>query len=558
MRVKERYDYLRSYRSNYVDVARRCAQVTLPYLIKEEEYRSKSNFENISTPWQSVGAKGVVTLASKLMLALLPPGTSFFKFILDDNKLREELKKEGVEEELEQIRSETELSLAKTERDIMDEISASTDRVIIHQALKHLIVAGNVLMYMGPKGMKMYPLNRYVVDRDGNGNVLEIITKEYISKRHLQKQLPQLRDKKPNSVGDPGGMNQEDPDEVEVYTRVYLKDGKHYWYQEIADKVINKSRGSAPVSQSPWIALRMNVVDGEPYGRGRVEEFLGDLNSLEALMQALVEGAAGASKLFYLVDPSSPLKERRLSEAKNGSVLTGRAEDVTVVQTNKALDFRTAQELAAVLEKRISEAFLILNVRNSERTTAEEVRMTQMELDAQLGGNYSLLTVEFLTPYLNRKLAIAQRNGKVILHRSMAKPTIVTGINSIGRGQDAESLTTFLSVVQQTFGPQAVPQFIDVQEALKRFAASLGIDVINLIKQPEQIAQQRQEELNRAKDLELTKQTAAMASAPMNDPSKNPNILNETNANPNPSPESGIGASPGAAAGAQGQANPQQ
>ena len=64
------------------------------------------------------------------------------------------------------------------------------------------------------------------------------------------------------------------------------------------------------------------------------------------------------------------------------------------------------------LEKRLADAFLIMQVRNSERTTAEEVRMTQMELDQQLGGLYSLLTVEFLLPYLNRKLAIARSQDR--------------------------------------------------------------------------------------------------------------------------------------------------
>ena len=55
--------------------------------------------------------------------------------------------------------------------------------------------------------------------------------------------------------------------------------------------VLPKSRSTAPKNASPWLPLRFNSVDGEAYGRGRVEEFLGDLKSLEALSQALVEGA---------------------------------------------------------------------------------------------------------------------------------------------------------------------------------------------------------------------------------------------------------------------------
>ena len=44
----------------------------------------------------------------------------------------------------------------------MDFIAASSDRVVVHQALKHLIVSGNALVFMGRDGLKHYPLNRYV------------------------------------------------------------------------------------------------------------------------------------------------------------------------------------------------------------------------------------------------------------------------------------------------------------------------------------------------------------------------------------------------------------
>ena len=127
------------------------------------------------TPWQSVGAKAVVTLASKLMLALLPPQTTFFKLQVRDDKLVKMLDPA--------IRSEIDLSFSKIERMVMGYINSSNDRVIIHQAMKHLIVAGNSLIYMNKDGLKNYPLNRYVLERDGDGNVIEIVTKELISRK---------------------------------------------------------------------------------------------------------------------------------------------------------------------------------------------------------------------------------------------------------------------------------------------------------------------------------------------------------------------------------------
>ena len=110
-----------------------------------------------------------------------------------------------------------------------------------------------------------------------------------------------------------------------------------------------------------------------------------------------------------------------------------------------------------------------------------------------------MLTVEFLVPYLNRKLSIAQKSGDIPkLPKGMVKPTIVAGVNALGRGQDRQSLIEFMTTIAQTLGPEAMQQYINTDEVLKRLAASQGIDVLNLVKSQEQIqqenAQQQQEQ----------------------------------------------------------------
>ena len=175
--------------------------------------------------------------------------------------------------------------------------------------------------------------------------------------------------------------------------------------------IVKDTRSTAPKNATPWLVLRFNTVDGEDYGRGRVEEFLGDLKSLNALSQALIEGSSAAAKVVFTVSPSSTTKPQTLAQAGNGAIIQGRPEDIGVVQVGKTADFATAANMAATIEKRFGEAFLQLNIRQSERTTAEEVRLTQLELEQQLGGLFSLLTVEFLVPYLDRTLLVLQRNG---------------------------------------------------------------------------------------------------------------------------------------------------
>ena len=505
MLARERYNQLVTDRRQFLDKAVDCSKLTLPYLIQDDT-SSRPTHETLNIPWQSVGAKCVVALAAKLMLAILPPQATFFKLQVRDDKLGEDMPPD--------IRSELDLSFSKMERMVMDYIAASNDRVVIHQALKHLIVGGNALLFMGKDGIKNYPLTRYVVNRDGNGNVLEIVTKELISRDVLGYDLPK---KQPNTGIDESTVGTH-TDDVEVYTCVKLENGRWVWYQEVEDMIIPGSRSTAPKNASPWLVLTFNSVDGEQYGRGRVEEFLGDLKSLEGLSQALVEGAAAASKVIFLVSPSSTTKPATIAKAGNGAIVQGRAEDVQVVQVGKTADFSTAANMANTIEKRLLEAFLVMNVRNAERVTAEEVRLTQLELEQQLGGIFSLLTVSFLIPYLSRTLLVLQRSNEIPkLPKDIVRPTIVAGINALGRGQDRESLTQFVGTIAQTLGPEALMKYLNAEEAIKRLAAAQGIDVLNLVKSQEQMAQEQEQMMAAQQQQTLLEQTGQLANSKLAD-----------------------------------------
>ncbi len=149
MSAKQRYDKLTSDRSQFLDVAKEASRLTLPYLVRgEDEYSTGARV--LKSPWQSVGAKAVVTLASKLMLALLPTQGSWFKLQLDEASVKENFPPE--------VRSELDLSFSKIERMVNESIAASSDRVVVHQALKHLVVAGNALVFMAKDGLKYIQL----------------------------------------------------------------------------------------------------------------------------------------------------------------------------------------------------------------------------------------------------------------------------------------------------------------------------------------------------------------------------------------------------------------
>jgi hypothetical protein len=515
-----RYARLASDRTIFLDTARDCAKLSLPYLLTPT---GVINGQKLPTPWQSIGAKGANVMASKLMLSLFPVTATFFKLQINDGKLASDPDLDV------KIKSEIDLSLSKMERVIMQHIAESQDRVVLHQAMKHLIVTGNVLVYMGSSGVKLYPLDRYVVCRDGDGQPTEIVTVESINRQFLPEEFQKPKsgiNKVDDNTATPSVDVTVGEDEAAVYTWAKLQDGQWRWRQEVDGEIIEDSYGKAPKTQTPWLPLRFNIVDGEDYGRGRIEEYLGDLKSLEGLMQAMVEGSAASAKVVFLVSPSATVKPASLAKAGNGAIIQGRPDDVSVVQVGKQADFGTAYQMITQLTQRLSEAFLILTVRQSERTTAEEIRATQQELNEQLGGIYGNLTTELLNPYLQRKLFVLQRS-KVLpkLPKGVVFPTVIAGIEGVGRGQDRESLMMFLQTVSQALGPEAMMKFVDPEEAIKRLAAAQGIDTVKLVKTADQRQQEEQQQAQKMSQASMMNQMGQLAKAPIMDPDKNPGVL---------------------------------
>ena len=133
------------------------------------------------TPYQGVGARGVNNLASKLLLALLPPNAPFFRLVIDRyelDKAKQELGPEGGE----QLRSDLEKALSDVERSVSQEVEVEAFRVGVFEALKNLLVTGNTLLYLPDDGgMRVFRLDRYVVKRDPMGNVTHIAIKETVA-----------------------------------------------------------------------------------------------------------------------------------------------------------------------------------------------------------------------------------------------------------------------------------------------------------------------------------------------------------------------------------------
>lgn len=494
--LERRYADFALTRESFLSRAKRCSALTIPSLIPNSmgtNYRHNGG-ESFDVPWQSMGSRCVNNLASKLMLTLLPPNVPFFRLVIQRNSLYRDLEEQDPE-----LSSEIERGLSKIERLVVEQAATSSDRVVIHEALKHLIVGGNALLYIPGKNepARCYHLPDYVVRRAPNGDVLEIIIREAVTFASLPDGVKSSILESVSTEGNDTsiGLSRDSTTRVvDIYTGIRRDEDTNRWVvrQECHGVLIPGSDGSYPIDACPWIPMRFIRVDGEDYGRSYVEEYYGDISSLDALYQALVEGAAACAKLLFMIAPNSTTKADDLAEAPNLGFVTGSREDVTVLQADKYGDFRVAKEMVAELERRLAHAFILNSAvqRDGERVTAEEIRRMVEDLEAALGGVYSLMAVEFQLPYVQVRLKQLEEAGVLPeLPKGLVKPAIVTGVEALGRGNDKTKLLELGESAGRILGPEAMAKLINPTEFLRRLISASGIDEDNLLVSQEELQQ---------------------------------------------------------------------
>lgn len=476
------YARLETDREAFLTRARANALYTIPALMPPEGHTGTSE---LYKPWQSIGSHGVNTLTAKLLMTLLPPNSPVFRLSVTDqvvSELDREDSRSGVEKKLNEI-----------ERSVMDEIEGIGIRAALNEALKQLIVAGNVLLYLPKNGnLKIYRLDRYVVQRDFEGNILRVIVKETVAIETLPQDVQDMlviTDGLPSDAED-----RTNEKEVDVYT-VFVRDGDRInSYQSIKGKKLPRSMGSWKVDKAPVMALRWNYLHDENYGRSYVDEYIGDLTGIEAYSKALREAAAAASKINPMVSPTGLTRAKDLARAKNLEVVSGRAEDVSMLQFEKQADMQFVGEVLQELVARLQHAFMMNRSaqRQAERVTAEEIRSVISDIEDVLGGIYALLAKELQHPLIIRVMDRMVREKKIPniekIKGNDGKPVtsikIVTGIEALGRGHDFNKYVTLAREIIAPLGEAAWQEF-NLNDYLRRAAVSLSIDTDGLLKTPE-------------------------------------------------------------------------
>jgi hypothetical protein len=310
-------------------------------------------------------------------------------------------------------------------------------------AMKHLIVTGNVLLYRDGKAAKSstYGITSYTCRRDGKGNLMDCILREYSDFRSLAPEVQQvLALKNPQYK-----LDTDETQSIELYTRIRRDQNVHgdvvYHVTQQAENVDVGTPGVYPEHLCPWQVVPWSLIVGENYGRGLVEDYAGGFAKLSDQSLAATLYGIEAARLVNLVAPGQGANVDELQGAGVGEYVQGSPESVTAHEGGDANKMEQMENTIQNTFGRLARAFMYkANTRDAERVTAYELKQDALEAENTLGGTYSSLSATMQVPLAHVLVTEADPGMLEGIITKDIKLGIIAGLNALGRQANIQNL----------------------------------------------------------------------------------------------------------------------
>lgn len=472
----QRFEKLDGKRNGILHRLERYASWTVPKLFPRKN--RDQDTEPLTHGFQSLGAQVVNHLANKLMMALFAPSRPFFRLELN-RKGRASAEQAG--QDIKKIQT----ALAKLEQESSLELDKRSIRSRLYDLLKMLIVLGNALMVFEKDTVRILNLRNYVVKRDRQGNVCELVIREKIHKSAIK--APALAAVIANPEFKPD-------DEGNCWEYKWLKyNGTKYEEDVWLDNVKLPANFSSTYSKDklPYRAVTWDLANGDDYGTGLVEDYEGDFQALSVLSEATIQAAILASEFRWLVNPAGQTSVDDFIASPNGAAIPGQKGDIELISSGVEGTLQTNLNIQQLYINRIGSGFLLQTAvtRQAERVTAEEIRMVAEELEGGLGGGYSRVAVDVQVPMAYWVMELIDRS----IIGSDIEPVIITGLAALSRTGDRDRLLGFGQDLAGVLGlPPQILDRLKLSAWIADLGAARGLDPGNYVLTEEEYGQMLQ------------------------------------------------------------------
>lgn len=484
--------------------SRTYARWTIPALMAEVNKDGKAR--TLEGDFQSDGAMLVNGLASKLAGLLFPVTHPFMRINLSEDE-RAAITEAAINPD------ELDSMLAKLEFEASQRLFRNASYNQIVQVLKHLITTGNACLYRDSDTSRTvcYGLESFAVRRDGSGRVVDAIIKETVFHENLPDELQALMESTYPGRYDPS-KPYEKP--LYMYTRILRRPGNASGGPDqfdVAVEIDDVALGAAYAgtyfeNDCPWIFPAWNLIPGENYGRGLVEDHAGGFAKLSELSAALTLYEIESARLVHLVGAGAKSAKDELNNAETGAVV-GAEVPAEII----AYEAGTSQKIELLMADidatyaKLARAFMYQgNTRDGERITAYEIRQEALEAEAHLGGAYSSLAESLQLPLSHVLLTEVDPEFMQALAESAdgSRIDINTGISALGRATKVQNILQAFEEGRAAVEliQQADPR-VDTSRVLDFVYQGRSVDTSEIFKTERQLREEAEAEEQRAEAL---------------------------------------------------------
>jgi len=455
IKLSDKWNDLSQLKRKYTDIAETCSEYTIPSVFTEKSFKAGDKYDQkIVNGYMS---KLINNLIGKLVLTILPSNQTFFKLSASKKDLSELSDGDKAKED------EINKMLASFETEVIKEINRMQFRATLFRALKIAMITGDCLIERtGDNTFREFTLKNYCIRRDNSGTILELIIKEKIDINAL-----------PDGIEVPSDK-QDTKEPLDLYTYVRLEDGKYIQTQSIDDNLVGKEVTFKDISEK-YMSIRWNRNSDEDYGRGFVEEHISTIKSLNAGLEIIEKTGYSSSKIVFCVDPTGLTDFDDFLDAENGTAISGRGSDISVVTADKSKDLSILASQVDTFKKELSEIYLVGSsaVRDAERVTAKEIQMLAQELEVGHGGLHTGLATDIQEPLIKSVL----KNMNIKMDSSI-DIVITSGIEALGRSSQLQKINNFmneLGTLGQIVGSDKVIGSLNIPNIINSILVNSGV-----------------------------------------------------------------------------------
>ena len=466
------YETAKAKRENFVPLFEECYEYALPQ--RESFYHETAGQRRDDKIFDETAVVGVQEFASRLQSGLVPNFARWADLTAGSEIPKEE--RDSVNNDLDEV----------TEY-VFEVLQQSNFAQEVHESFMDLAVGTGVLACeegdsVNPIRFSAIPLPHVILDTGPDDNI------DHVFRERKNIKFGQIKLLYPQATMSPDleNMVNNSPENtttlLEIVCRDYSKlNQESYLHYAIcmSTKSLVFTRTMDGIGSNPFICFRWAKCAGEVYGRGPLINALSAIKTTNLTIELILENAQMSISGVYQMEDDGVINPDTINLVP-GSIIPKAMGSSGLQPIRAAGNFDVAQLILSDMRLNIKRALYNDMLGNPDKTpaSATEVAERMADLSRRIGSAFGRLQAELVQPVLQRVIYILKKQGRIEVPSVNGREVKVKSVSPLAQAQanqDIGSVSRFLQLTQEAFGPEMTQLLINSEETAAYLAKKFGV-----------------------------------------------------------------------------------